>query len=74
MDWPKAQNDCICPQCPTFIECGEKLAFCMPEASKSGCIKIENGCLCPGCPVHEEMNFNHDYYCLEGNEKTQSGK
>jgi hypothetical protein len=68
MDWMQAQKECICGMCPSYFDCGEKLAFCMSEASISQCIKRENGCICPGCPVQGQMNFQHNYYCIKGNE------
>jgi hypothetical protein len=73
MDWEQAQDACICEGCPTYYACGEKIAFCMPEARKSQCIKIESGCICPGCPVQEEMNFKHELYCTRGNELELAG-
>jgi len=69
MDWEQAQGMCICTTCPSYFNCGEKIAYCIPEAGKSKCIKIERGCVCPGCPVWENMHFQHDYYCTRGNEK-----
>jgi hypothetical protein len=71
MDFAQAQLECICRMCPTYIDCGEKLAFCMPATSKSLCIKLENGCLCPGCPVQDAQNFKHEYYCTKGDDKSQ---
>jgi hypothetical protein len=68
MNWELAQEACICGACPTFYSCGEKMAFCMPEAQTSQCIKVESGCICTGCPVQEEMGFKHEFYCTRGNE------
>jgi hypothetical protein len=73
MDWDQAQKACICGECPTYYSCGEKIAFCMPEARKSQCINSEYGCICPGCPVQEEMNFTHEFYCTRGNEAKLTG-
>ena len=73
MDQNQAQDACTCRMCPTYYACGEKIAFCMPEARKSQCIKIESGCICPGCPVQEEMNFKHEFYCVRGNELELGG-
>jgi hypothetical protein len=56
----KAQ--CICPGCPSYVNCGEPIAFCLIGISK--CIKTEQGCICPGCPVYEKKGFNRDYFCL----------
>jgi len=74
MNWDQAQKDCICEPCPSYVACGEKLAYCMPEAGKSQCIKIESGCFCPGCPVQSEMDFQHEYYCIRGNEAHLAGQ
>ena len=71
MDWEQAQGLCICPGCPSYFNCGEKIAYCMPQAGKSKCIKMEQGCICPGCPIWEQMHFQYNYYCIKGNEKGQ---
>ncbi|TKJ46924.1 hypothetical protein CEE34_06435 [Candidatus Aerophobetes bacterium Ae_b3a] len=60
---------CICPQCPSWIECGEKGGFCLSAIGKSSCITEQKGCICPGCPVTGEMGLKHDYYCTRGSEK-----
>ncbi|TKJ30811.1 MAG: hypothetical protein CEE40_03885 [Chloroflexi bacterium B3_Chlor] len=64
---------CICPGCPSWVECGEEGGFCHPTIGKSGCIQEESGCSYPSCPVTEKMKLNHDYYCTRGSEKEQSG-
>ena len=74
MDWKKARGACICITCPSYFNCGEKIAYCMPQAAKSQCIKTERGCVCPGCPVWQQMGFQSDYYCTQGNEEQQAGK
>jgi hypothetical protein len=63
------QKACICPQCPSYFDCKEILAFCLKEKGKSNCIKTESGCLCPACPVQEKYKLTHEYYCLRGSEK-----
>jgi hypothetical protein len=60
----KLQQECICPMCPSYVKCGEPLAYCLPGVSISQCIKSELGCICPGCPVQEKMGYTKDYYCL----------
>ena len=62
---------CICRNCPSFIECGEKEAYCVQGRSK--CIKEEKGCICGGCPVTMKMKLKHGYYCTRGSEKELSG-
>lgn len=57
---------CICRMCPSFFDCGELLAYCLPEAGKSKCITVERGCLCHGCPVQEKMHYEYVYYCTRG--------
>ncbi len=64
---------CICPGCPSWVECGEHGGFCFVTIGKSSCIEKERGCHCPGYPVYEKMNLNFDYYCIRGSEKEQSG-
>ena len=66
MEIKEAEKKCICPKCPTYIECKEKIAFCFTGTSK--CIKEGKGCICPECIVHKQMKFKKWYYCLEGKE------
>ncbi len=72
MNRDDGEKICICHGCPSYFDCGEKLAFCMWEEGKSSCIKSEIACVCPGCPVQEQMHYEHVYYCTRGNEKEQS--
>jgi hypothetical protein len=62
------EEKCLCPACPTYIDCNKKL-FCLNGKSK--CITQEKGCLCGGCPVHMELKFKHGYYCTRDTEKKQ---
>ena len=73
MDFAEAQKECICPGCPSYVSCNEKIAYCMPEGGKSTCIKVESGCLCPGCPVQVNKGFTHEFYCTRGNERQLTG-
>jgi hypothetical protein len=66
-------DNCTCPQCPSWLECGEKGGFCFPMIGKSGCIKEEKGCICGGCPVHDKLELKHLYFCTKGSEKEQAG-
>lgn len=63
------QKMCICPICPSYVKCGEPLAFCLPENSSSKCITNEMGCVCPGCPLQELKGYTGDYYCIPGRKK-----
>jgi hypothetical protein len=72
MDIVSTLKLCVCRMCPTYFDCGEPIAFCLAQSSKSQCITIESGCVCPGCPVQTQMRFKHDYYCIYGSEKEQS--
>ncbi|MHB8162894.1 MAG: DUF2769 domain-containing protein [Methanoregula sp.] len=72
MDRNKGIMLCICGMCPSFVECTEKIAYCLAEQGTSFCIRQELGCLCPGCPVQAEGNFQHVYYCTRGSETGQS--
>jgi hypothetical protein len=69
----EAQEICICPSCPTYLECDEPPAFCLLKAGKSACIKAEHGCICGGCPVHDALEFQFGYYCTRGSEAAQAG-
>ncbi|VVB75050.1 Uncharacterised protein [Candidatus Tiddalikarchaeum anstoanum] len=71
IDVSKAKKLCICKNCPSYFECGEKLAYCF--LGKSKCIKQEVGCICPGCPVEKEINSTKEYYCTRGSNKELSG-
>ena len=62
---------CVCRNCPSYIECKEKIGFCF--SGKSKCIAAESGCICGGCPVTNKMGLKHMYYCTKGSEKEQSG-
>lgn len=66
MNRVEADKICICRMCPSFFDCGEQLAYCVPEGGKSKCITVETGCVCPGCPVQQQMNYQHVYYCTRG--------
>jgi hypothetical protein len=72
MDKVKAEEVCICPECPTYESCdGEMPAFCLCESGHSACITAERGCICGGCPVHAEEGFVYGYYCTRGSEAAQ---
>lgn len=64
---------CICSECPSWVECGEKGGFCFPTIGKSKCITEEQGCICGKCPVTAKIGLKHGYYCTRGSEKEQSG-
>jgi hypothetical protein len=72
MNLDKASKICICGSCPSYFNCGEKLAFCLWESGKSKCIISEVGCICPGCPVQQELGFQKIYYCTRGSDKKQA--
>lgn len=74
MNHEEATGLCICKTCPSYFECGEKIAFCMYESGKSKCIVSEVGCVCPGCPVQQEMGFDKVYYCTRGSSEAQHSK
>jgi hypothetical protein len=73
MDEKEVIQKCLCPSCPSYVDCGEK-GFCYQDTPKSKCIKKEQGCLCPACPVEQAMGYEHVLYCTRGNEKEQSYK
>ncbi len=68
MNKDQGSKECICRMCPTYFDCGEKLAFCLGDGGKSKCILVERGCICPGCPVQAKTLFQHVYYCTLGSE------
>jgi hypothetical protein len=71
MDRKKATGLCMCPRCPSFVDCKEEIAFCLATTGKSTCIRVEKGCLCPACPVLEAEGFSHVFYCTRGSETDQ---
>ena len=71
MDRKTGAGLCLCRMCPSFVECGEEIAYCLAKTGKSACINGELGCLCPGCPVLEQEGFVHVYYCIRGTETDQ---
>jgi len=60
----KPKNQCICPECPSFIDCEEPTEYCLPEISISKCISKEKGCICPECPFYEKRKLDRKYYCI----------
>lgn len=62
---------CICPNCPSWVDCGDSGGFCVHTIGKSNCIVEESGCICGGCPVTEKMGLKHIFYCILGSEKEQ---
>jgi hypothetical protein len=71
MNQEQAEKICICQSCPTYFNCGEKIAFCLSVSGKSKCIISEMGCICPGCPVQQELGFDKIYYCIRGSNNSQ---
>lgn len=71
VDSAYAGSVCLCRNCPTYFDCGEKLAFCLYEAGASDCIIVNRGCVCPGCPVYVTAGFKLDLYCIAGSEEAQ---
>jgi hypothetical protein len=69
MDRKEAAAICDCDACPTYVECGEMMAFCLGDPGKSSCIVENVACICPGCRVHDQLNLLYEYYCTSGSEK-----
>lgn len=65
---------CLCPACPSWVNCGEQGGFCMPKVGRSKCIKQEKGCICDGCMVHKMFGLRNNFYCTRGSEEEQKGK
>lgn len=62
---------CICPECASWIECGEKGGFCFETIGKSSCISEEKECICAACSVPLSLGFKHEHYCTRGSAKEQ---
>ena len=58
---------CICKKCPSYVECGEAVGYCL--LGKSTCITEKKGCICPDCPVTKKMGLKWGYYCISGSAK-----
>ncbi|AKB61241.1 DUF2769 domain-containing protein [Methanosarcina mazei] len=64
---------CICPDCPSWVESGERGGFCLDTISKSKYISEKNGCICSECPIAKRVGFENSYYCMrESSEKQTS--
>jgi len=68
------QGMCICKDCPSWVECGEKGGYCHEMIGKSECITEKKGCVCPDCPVTKEMGLKYGYYCIDGSHKEIDAK
>lgn len=55
---------CICPDCPSWVEAGERGGFCFETIPKSRYISEKKGCICPSCPVAKKVGFGDSYYCI----------
>jgi hypothetical protein len=68
----KRKGQCICKQCPNYLECSpeeDELAMC--TLGKSECITVEKACICPKCPLYPEIELKNQFYCIRGSEKQQ---
>ena len=64
IDTKELEKKCVCKSCPSFIECKEKILYCL--LGKSECIKEIKVCICGGCPVHQELGLKKGAYCVHG--------
>jgi hypothetical protein len=55
---------CICPECPSWVEGGERGGFCFEPIPKSRYIGEKRGCICQECPVAKRVGFSNSYYCI----------
>lgn len=69
----RANERCICPECPTYVEGDEDIAFCFPNVGESDVIETEKSCICGDCPVHDEYDMTKGFYCTRGSEAEQTG-
>jgi hypothetical protein len=58
-----ALKECVCRNCPSFLDCQENIGYCV--FGKSKCIEKRNGCICGGCPVHKKLGLKGYYFCFE---------
>ena len=68
-DTPENEGQCLCCDCPTYIECMRERAqslFCARD--KSECEIERNGCLCGTCPLASEYRLDGEYYCMTGSQ------
>lgn len=68
----RANERCICPECPTFVEGDEDIAFCFPTIGESGVIETEKSCICGDCPVYDEYDLTKGFFCTRGSEAEQT--
>lgn len=68
-----ANENCICPECPTYVEGDDDIAYCFPTVGKSEVIEKELSCICGKCPVYDEFDLNKGFYCTRGTEQEQAG-
>ncbi|MBN1194841.1 MAG: DUF2769 domain-containing protein [Methanomicrobiaceae archaeon] len=67
----KRQKQCLCRQCPTYMECSGEEASVFCTIGKSNCITREIECLCPTCPFAAEFGLKNTFFCTRGSEKQQ---
>jgi RNase P subunit RPR2 len=64
---------CICPDCPTYLDCAKKARerlFCI-HGDSFVCISQEVDCICPSCPVGADMGMSSNFFCTRGGEAAQ---
>lgn len=67
-----AKENCICPDCPTYLTDETQLTFCLASVGQSQIITDEKNCLCGQCPVFNEANLRFAYYCTRDSEVAQT--
>jgi len=66
------ESMCRCERCSSYPECGAEnflLVFCRRD--KAPCGVTVRGCQCRLCKVQEMYGFTHEYYCMQGAEKSR---
>lgn len=66
------QMECVCKQCPTYVEGDERIAYCYEPVGQSDVITEERNCICGQCPVYQKNGWRLNYYCTRGAEMTQT--
>lgn len=66
-----AAENCICMECPTYVDDETALAFCWATHGMSDTISEENDCVCGQCSVFNKSRMRTAYYCTRGAELEQ---
>ena len=65
------EENCICTDCPTYVDEETKTGFCWATNGISRVIAEENECICGQCPVFNQAQMRTAYYCTRDSELAQ---